>query len=134
MTAPTNEHEKTLRDAVTAFYDHLSNGRFAECYRMLDPVVVEPPTGVTAMRYRQSLGALFASLLPPLRVTKFELSVCPSPSRLYGDRPFATGWVEVTDATGGVTVLRERWVLDCGLWHTRCVGYQAPERSAVEAD
>ena len=114
-----------VRDAVAAFYDHLSAGRFGECYRLLDPAVTEQPMGQDLASYCRNLAAYRAALTLPLRVERTELTLGGPPTVLYGDRDFAHGRTIVRDAAGNRRTYQERWVKNDGLWYTRCVGYLA---------
>ncbi len=114
-----------LNDAVTAFYGHLSAGRFGECFRLLDPFVTVQPMGQDLASYCANLAAYTKALPRPLRVERIELTLADGASALYGDRDFAHGRTTVVDAAGTKRTYQERWVKNDGLWYTRCVGYWA---------
>ena len=125
MTAKTKAQTTTLAKRIRHFYDLLNEGRFDECYRMIDPVVRDKASSVTLHQYQTSLRA-FLDRYGAVGVREIALDLhLDEPSKLYGDRDFAVGKTVWEDESGQEHHFQERWVRDQRTWYTRATGFIA---------
>jgi hypothetical protein len=115
-----------LNEAVRTFYGHLSARRLAECYRMVDPRVTGRDGGIDLRTYACGVLNFLAVAGPPLVIDACELHIRSGPTAMYEERDFAHGVTHLRDGHARPYTLQERWVLENGLWYTRCVGFANP--------
>src|SRR5205823_1123636 len=112
---------------IRHFYGLLNEGRFEECYRMIDPAVRDKPSSVTLYQYQTSLRA-FLDHYRQVRIRGISLALhLDEPSKLYADRDFAVGQTIWEDEAGEEHRFQERWVRERRSWYTRSSGFVAPE-------
>jgi hypothetical protein len=127
MRAKTRAQTASLEKRIRHFYGLLNEGRFAECYRMIDPVVRDKPSSVTLHQYQTSLRA-FLDHFGQVRIRGISLDLhLNEPSKLYADRDFAVGQTVWEDEAGEGHQFQERWVRAGRSWYTRSSGFVVPE-------
>jgi hypothetical protein len=130
MTTQTDEVRlaTALRRRIQKFYNLLNHGEYEKCFLMVDPVLREDPTSITALRYAKSLesfrewsGGVNILEIRPLRLHLNE------PNRQYDNRDFALTEIDWEDKQGEQHTFKERWVRDRrGWWFTRGTGFITP--------
>ena len=131
MNAKLKGQTVSLEKRIRQFYGLLNERKFAECYRMIDPVVRDKPSSVTLYQYENSLRA-FLDHYRQIRVQAIQLDLhLGEPSKLYNDRDFAVGQTSWEDEFGEKHQFQERWVRDGRSWYTRSTGLVAPPTKRV---
>jgi hypothetical protein len=126
MTAKTKAQAAALAKRIRHFYSLLDERKFAECYRMIDPIIRDKPSSVTLFQYQNSLRA-FLDYYRQVRVRGIQLNLhLDEPSKLYNDRDFAVGQTTWEDEFGEEHQFQERWVREGRSWYTRSTGLVAP--------
>jgi hypothetical protein len=127
MSAKTRAQAASLEKRIRHFYGLLNDGRFEECYRMIDPVIRDKPSSVTLYQYQTSLRT-FLDRYGQVRIRGISLDLhLDEPSKLYGDRDFAVGQTIWEDESGEEHPFQERWVRERRSWYTRSSGFVTPE-------
>jgi len=91
MRTKTRAQAASLEKRIRHFYSLLNEGRFADCYRMIDPTVRDKSFSVTLHQYQTSLRT-FLHHYGQVRVRGISLDLhLGEPSELYEGRDFAAG-------------------------------------------
>ena len=116
----------SLKRQIQRFYKLLDQGRFSECYDLIDPRIRDKPTSITRLQYESSLREFrgrvgsVGKIVVAIEVHENE------PTRLYEGRPFALGKTTWKDRHGRQQTFSERWVREGRSWFTRSTGLLAP--------
>ena len=131
MNTPESLRVSAIESRVRQFYQCLSEGRFRECYQMIDPAIREDPHSVTLYQYMKSRED-FLGYHGKVEVLKVELRLhANETSARFQNRDFAIGKTTWKDRHGQEQVFLERWVKNGGDWYTVCTGFVTPDREKV---
>jgi hypothetical protein len=134
MSAKIKAQTASLEKRIRQFYALLNERKFAECYRMIDPVVRDKPSSVTLYQYENSLRA-FLDHYHQIRILAIQLDLhLEEPSKLYNDRDFAVGQTTWEDESGEEHQFQERWVRYGRSWYTRSTGLVAPPTKRARSE
>ena len=110
-----------LRRRVKRMYDYFNEGRWENCFALVDPKLTETSKVVFPV-YSQQLRD-FKSAYGCIRVWDFKISLhLDGSSNKHDPRPFAFVYVVWQDDTHGFHMFRERWVKEGDKWFTRVAG------------
>jgi hypothetical protein len=133
MKTKTDSQVLRVELRIRQFYRLLSDGKFAQCYRMIDPVIRHSPASVTLYQYQNSLAAFLEYYG---KVSIEEVLIVPhidEPNKRFQDRDFAVGTATWADGQGEQHTFQERWVRVGRLWYTVSTGFVTPGETQAAA-
>jgi hypothetical protein len=131
MSGKTSTSHAAVETRIRRFYDLLSQGRFARCYLMIDPLLRHDPNSVTLYQYMEALGA-FRERFGTISVQQVHVQLhLDERNKRFQDRDFAIGKTVWRDHQGQEHTFLERWVKNGRYWYTVCTGFVTLGREAT---